>query len=317
MKANARSALCRNYNLKTVVDAILVGKERQFNRRFMALANHYLFEPVACTPASGWEKGQIENQVGNVREWLFTPLARFESFAALNDWLATRCRELAQRKHPVETGRTIAECFAQEGSSLRVIAAAFDGYVEQMMRVSSTCLVRVDRNRYSVPARFAGKAVSVRLCADRVRIVAEGQVIAEHGRWLGRDQLICDPWHYLPILEKKPGALRNGAPFQAWDLPAPIQAVRDRILKQPKGDRAFVELLLVAREVGLEPLQVACELALECGVITAAVIMNELRRLTAPPRPRDISLPDQLRLQIEPLADCSRYDHLRGSQYVH
>lgn len=75
-------------NLKAVVDAILVGKERQFNRRFLALANHYLFEPVACTPASGWEKGQVENQVGNVREWLFTPLARFASFATLNDWLA-------------------------------------------------------------------------------------------------------------------------------------------------------------------------------------------------------------------------------------
>ncbi len=93
--------------------------------------------------------------------------------------------------------------------------------------------------------------------------------------------------------------------------------VRDRILKQPKGDRAFVELLLIAREVGLEPLQVACELALESGVITAAVVMNELRRLTAPPRPSELSLPAQLRLKVEPLADCSRYDHLRGSQYVH
>lgn len=304
-------------NLKAVVDAILVGKERRFNRRFMALANHYLFEPVACTPASGWEKGQIENQVGNVREWLFTPLARFASFTAMNEWLATRCRELAGRKHPAETDRTIADCFAQEGPSLRAITTPFDGYVEQMLRVSSTCLVRADRNRYSVPANFAGKAVSVRLTADQVRIVAEGKVIAEHARRFGRDQLICDPWHYLPVLEKKPGSLRNGAPFLAWDLPMPIQVVRDRILKQPKGDRAFVELLLVAREVGLDPLQVACELALELGVITAAVVMNELRRLTAPPRPTDISLPDQMRLQVEPLADCGRYDHLRGSQYVH
>ena len=93
--------------------------------------------------------------------------------------------------------------------------------------------------------------------------------------------------------------------------------VRDRILKQPKGDRAFVELLLVAREVGLEALAVACELALECGIVTAAVVMNELRRLTAPPRPTEISLPDQLRLQVEPLADCRRYNHLLGGQYVH
>jgi transposase len=304
-------------NLKAVVDAVLVGKERKFNRRFLALANHYLFEPVACTPASGWEKGQIENQVGNVREWLFTPLARFDSFEALNEWLAIRCRELAARKHPTEAGRTVADCFAQEATSLRAITAPFDSYVEQMLRVSSTCLVRVDRNRYSVPAHFAGKAVSVRVRADQISIVAEGLVIAAHARRFGRDQLVCDPWHYLSLLETKPGALRNGVPFLEWDLPAPIKLVRDRILKQPKGDRAFVELLLVAREVGLAPLQLACELALEVGVITAAVVMNELRRLTAPPRPADISLPDELRLQVEPMANCGRYDHLRESQYVH
>lgn len=304
-------------NLKTVVDAILVGKERQFNRRFLALANHYLFEPVACTPASGWEKGQVENQVGNVREWLFTPLARFASFDTLNDWLASRCRELAQRQHPTEAGRCIADCFAQEQPALRAIRATFDGYVEQMLRVSSTCLVRADRNRYSVPAQFAGKAVSVRLSANRVCMVADGEQIAEHARQFGRDQLICDPWHYLPVLERKPGALRNGVPFVDWQLPTAIQQVRDRVLKQPKGDRAFVELLLVAREVGLEPLQVACELALECGVVTAAVVMNELRRLLAPARPDQLSAPASLQLQIEPLADCARYDHLRGGHYVH
>lgn len=304
-------------NLKTVVEAILVGKERRFNRRFMALANHYLFEPVACTPASGWEKGQVENQVGNIREWLFTPLVRFDSFEALNDWLATRCRELARRLHPAEAGRTIAECFARERASLRAINAPFDGYVEQMLRVSSFCLVRVDYNRYSVPAEFAGKVVSVRSMAWLIRIVADGAVIAEHVRHFGRDKMEFDPWHYLPVLEKKPGALRNGAPFLAWDLPLSIQLVRDRILKQPKGDRAFVELLLATREVGLEVLSVACELTLECGIITAAVVMNELRRLTAPPQPSEISLPDQLILQVEPLADCSRYDNLRGGQYAH
>ena len=304
-------------NLKTVVDTILVGKDRQFNRRFMALANHYLFEPVACTPASGWEKGQIENQVGNIREWLFTPRARFPSLVALNDWLATRCRELAERQHPTQSGRTIADCFSEELPHLRVITSDFDGYVEQMMRVSSTCLVCVERNRYSVPADFAGKVVSVRLYADKVQIVSENQVIAVHERRFGRDQLICDPWHYLPVLEKKPGSLRNGAPFVQWELPVPICVVRDRVLKQPKGDRAFVELLLAAREVGLDALEVACELAIDGGVITASVVMNELRRLTAPPRPANVSLPNQLRLQIEPLADCSRYDHLRGVHYVH
>lgn len=305
-------------NLKTVVDAVLIGKERKFNRHFLCLANHYLFEPVACTPASGWEKGQVENQVGNVREWLFTPLARFTSFVELNAWLATRCRELAQRSHPTQPQRTIAECFAEERPLLRPITARFDGYVEQMMRVSSTCLVRVDRNRYSVPASAAGQAVSVRLTADQVRVVAYGEVIAAHVRIFGRDQLICDPWHYLPILEKKPGALRNGAPFTGWDLPRPIQIVRDRILKQPKGDRAFVELLLLAGHAGLDALTVACELSLECGVVSAPVVMNELRRLIEPHLPAaSVQVPDEITLIIEPLANCHRYDYLLGAANVH
>jgi len=305
-------------NLKTVVDTVLTGKERQFNRRFLTLANHYLFEPVACTPASGWEKGQVENQVGNVREWLFTPLARFASFAELNVWLAIRCKELAQRNHPVQSLRTIAECFAEEQSLLRPITAHFDGYVEQMTRVSSTCLVKVDRNRYSVPAVFAGQAVSVRSTADQVRVVAQNAVIAAHPRVFGRDQLICDPWHYLPVLEKKPGALRNGAPFVAWDLPQPIQQVRDRILKHPKGDRAFVELLMLAGEAGLDALTMACELTLEQGVVSAPIVMNELRRLVAPHLPViTINVPDGIALTLEPLANCQRYDYLLGAANVH
>ncbi|MDQ3524901.1 MAG: IS21 family transposase [Chloroflexota bacterium] len=202
-------------NLKAVVETILTGKERLFNRRFMVLANHYVFEPVACTPASGWEKDQVENQVGNIREWLFTPLARFASFEALNEWLAVRCRELAARKHPVTPERSIAACFAEEQHALRRITATFEGYTEHMLRVSNTCLVVLDRNRYSVPAEFAGRAVSARTTAMQVRIVADGVVIAEHARRFGRDLLICDPWRYLPILERKPGALRNGVPFRA------------------------------------------------------------------------------------------------------
>jgi transposase len=155
-------------NLKTVVQTILSGKERRFNSRFMALASHYLFEPVACTPASGWEKGQVENQVGNIREWLFTPKLRFASLTELNDWLALRCRELTSRRHPLQH-RPIAEVFAEEQAALRHIVAPFDGYVEDMLRVSSTCLIRVDYNRYSVPSALAGKVVSVRRTADQVR----------------------------------------------------------------------------------------------------------------------------------------------------
>jgi transposase len=309
-------------NLKTVVDAVFVGKERRFNRRFLALANHYLFEPVACTPESGWEKGQVENQVGNIREWLFTPIAKFEDFASLNAWLERRCLELAARPHPGQPSRSIADCFTEEQRLLMPVKASFDGYVEEIRRVSQLCLIRIDRNRYSVPAQWANTVVSVRLTANQVRMIAEGHVIAEHGRHFGRDQLVCDPWHYLPVLEKKPGALRHGAPFLTWDLPVSVKVVRDRILKQDKGDRAFVDLLLMARSLGdsgLETLEVACDLTLQAGIMSAPVVLNEMRRLTESARPKPLQdrLPSTPTLTLEPVADCSRYDTLRSSRHVH
>lgn len=189
-------------NLKSVVDTIFVGKVRQFNRRFLTLANHYLFEAVACTPESGWEKGQVENQVGNVREWLFTPPPRFQDVGELNAWLAQRCQVLAGRKNPQQTSRTIADGLDEEQGLLNPVKAEFDGYVEKMLRVSSTCLVSVDHNRYSVPAEWANRVLSVRITADRLRIVAEGYVVAEHPRCFGRDQLLCDPWHVYPYWKK-------------------------------------------------------------------------------------------------------------------
>jgi transposase len=309
-------------NLTPVVEAVVVGKERRFNRRFMTLASHYLFEPVACTPASGWEKGQVENQVGNVREWWFTPTPRFDNLAALNAWLTQRCAELAQRPHPTQAARTIAECFAEEQGHLIPVTAAFDGHVDDLRRVSSQCLVSADRNRYSVPAKWANQVVSVRLSADRVRVVANDAIVAEHPRCFGRDQLLRDPWHYLPVIEHKPGALRHGAPFVQWDLPVPINVVRDRLLKQERGDRAFVDLLLMARELGdrgLETLEVACDLTLQSGVICAAVVVNAMQRLTEASRPQKLpsacaSIPQ---LTLEPIADCSRYDSLRGVPHVH
>ena len=160
-------------NPKTVVDVILAGKARQFNRRFLALMNHYLIEPIACTPAAGWEKGQVENQVGTLRDWLFTPRLQFACWEDLNVWLARRCQELEQRPHPDQLDRTIGELFAEERAQLRPFTAAFDGYVEHTVRASSTCLVNYDRNRYSVPAAYAGKLVSVRAYAERIQVVAD------------------------------------------------------------------------------------------------------------------------------------------------
>ena len=137
---------------------------------------------MACTPAAGWEKGQVENQVGHVREWLFTPRARFASFKDLNVWLKQRCEELSGRPHPTDKTRTIAEYFSIEQPLLRPIMAPFDGYIEHWLRVSSPCLIRFDRNPYSVPAAWVGQVISVKVTAGCLRWVANGCLIAEPER---------------------------------------------------------------------------------------------------------------------------------------
>ena len=102
-------------NMKTAVEAIFVGKARQYNRRFLQMCSHHLIEPVACTPASGWEKGQVENQVGNLRDQLFRPKPRVKSLAELNAWLEDQCIAYAKRtKHPEFKERTIWEVFQGE-----------------------------------------------------------------------------------------------------------------------------------------------------------------------------------------------------------
>ena len=203
-------------NLKTAVELIFTGKARQYNRKFLQMASHYLIEPVACTPAAGWEKGQVENQVGHVRENIFTPRLRCKDLAELNALLTRRCVQLAQvTPHPEQRERSRWQVFeASERTLLVPLAEAFDGCAEREVRVSSTALVHVDRNRYSVDCRYAGKTVSLRTYAERIVAVAAGQIVGEHVRSFERDRTFFDPWHYVAALEKKPGALRNGAPFK-------------------------------------------------------------------------------------------------------
>lgn len=123
--------------------------------------------------------------------------------------------------------------------------------------------------------------------------------------------------YYLPVLEKKPGALRHGFPFQSWDLPESIQRVRKKLLQQAKGDKAFVDCLLLAKEVGMDAFETACELTLESGIVTGSVVLNEMRRLTEPARGQELTACHHLKLTDEPKADFQRYDHLLGACHVH
>src|SRR5205814_7011263 len=132
---------------------------RVVNSRFAVMCAHYLFDADFCNVASGWEKGIVEKNVQDSRRrvWIEASKRRWGSFEELNAWLGARCRELWQEvRHPEHEAFSVAEMLEHERAYLMPMTAPFDGYVEKPARVSSTCLVSVARNRYSVPWRAGG-----------------------------------------------------------------------------------------------------------------------------------------------------------------
>jgi transposase len=299
-------------NMKTAVETVFLGKDRLYNRRFLQMCSHYLIDPVACTPASGREKGQVENQVGLVRERFFTPRLRFRSVEELNAWLLDKCIVHAKaHPHPELSEQTVWEVFEAERPQLVPYAGRFDGFHAVPASVSKTCLVRFDNNKYSVAAGAVGRPVEVHAYADRLVIRQEGRIVAEHRRSFGRGETIYDPWHYVPVLARKPGALRNGAPFKDWVLPAAIERVRRKLAAAEDGNRQMVDILTAVLCDGLPAVEAACAEALGQGVHSADVVLNILARRRDPAPLATIAPPAALTLQHLPVADCARYDSLR------
>lgn len=308
-------------NMKTAVDRIGSGKARQVNARFAAMASHYLFEPEFCNPASGWEKGQVEKNVQDARRRLWQPVPSFPDLGALNAWLEERCiAGWGQIVHGTLPG-TVADVHAEEVASLMPPGRPFDGFVEHTKRVSPTCLVTFERNRYSVPASFANRPVSLRIYPDRIVIAAEGRILCEHERIIARShhlpgRIVYDWRHYLAVIQRKPGALRNGAPF--IEMPQAFRQLQGHLLRRTGGDREMVEILSLVLQHDEQAVLCAVELALEAGVPTKTHVLNILHRLTdgkAPPV-APINAPQALRLTQEPLADVGRYDNLRGLRHA-
>ncbi len=280
------------------------------------MASHYLFEPEFCNPASGWEKGQIEKNVQDARRRLWQPMPRFPDLDALNAWLEARCiAQWAEIPHGVLPGM-IGDVHSAEIASLMPPGQPFDGFVEHTKRVSPTCLIHFERTRYSVPASFANRPVSLRVYPDRLVIAAEGQILCEHTRIIERShrppgRTIYDWRHYLAVIQRKPGALRNGAPFA--EMPEAFRQLQTQLLRRAGGDREVAEILALVLQHDEKAVLCAVEMALEAGVPTKTHVLNLLHRLvdgkapTVPP----INAPQALSLSREPRADVERYDTLR------
>src|SRR5271156_6350169 len=176
---------------------------------------------------------------------------------------------------------------------------------------AKTCLVQFDKNKYSVMSQAVGRPVEVYAYAERIVIRQDGRIVADHLRCFGREQTIYDPWHYVPVLARKPGAMRNGAPFKGWVLPGAVGRLRQKLRSVEDGDRQMVKILTAVLADGMPAVEAACAEALNAGLCSSDVVLNALSRQRQPALPPAIAVPQALALRHAPVADCARYDTLR------
>lgn len=308
-------------NMKTAVDRVGKGKRRDVNRRFQAMVGHYLFESEFCNPAAGWEKGQVEKMVRDARQSIWHDAPKCKTLDELNDWLEQKCMSLWQSTtHPNYGDRTIEQVWLDERKHLMKVQAPFDGFIEHTKKVSSTCLVNFERNKYSVPASFANRLVSLRVYPERILFIAEGNKVAEHVRQFSRDHnskgVVTYDWrHYLLVAQRKPGSLRNGAPFK--ELPECFQHLQDTLLRYDGGDRDMVDILSLVLHHDEQLVKEAIEQSLNVGLTSKQHVINCLHRLMDIPTPDPLPIKKALQLEQEPTADTSIYEQLKGQRHAH
>jgi transposase len=285
-------ALIRYDNLKPAVVRVLKGRDRAESERFTALRSHYCFDSFFCRPGliGAHEKGGVEGEIGRFRRRHLVPVPAVASLAELNALIVAGDRVDDDR---VITGRTttVGLAFAAEQEWLIGLPGeAFDAARLLQARVDKRARVCVRQCYYSVPARFAGRRLPVRLAARTVDILDGGAVVASHERAVGRFVEVLELDHYLEVLRRKPGALPGATALaqaktagtftsahqQYWDS---VRAARG----DAKGTRALIEILLAHRDLPAASLVTAMHAALERGVLDpASVIIDARRDATAP-----------------------------------
>jgi transposase len=286
-------------NPKTAVAKILAGPLRIEHEHFSRLRAHYLFDSSFCTPGEAHEKGSVENLVGYVRRNALVPASKpFASLEAVNTHLLAFC-ERERTRH--------GGAWALEETALGSLPThPFRAATSRPVSVSKTALVRIDHNRYSVPAVHAGRLLRAEAYVDKIEIYADDSLVATHPRSYQRGETFLELGHYLPVFARKPRAAGSCAALHQAD-PVFICA-RDQLLREPGGYRVFAEILMLGMRFDLETLAKALEECLASGRLSVEGVRQRCLNLvhTTPER---VEVPELLAL---PLArpDLTRYDAL-------
>ena len=280
-------------NTKLAVAKILGDGRRKRTRAFTELQSHYLFDDRFGRPGKGNDKGKVEGLVGYVCRNFLVPIPSFESFEALNAYLEQRCLERMDARLRGHT-ETIGQRMERDLDALLPLPpVAYDACEKQAGRVSSMSLVRYKTSDYSVPVAYGYRDVLVRDYVDEVVISCGSEVIAKHPRSYERDDFVYDPIHYLPLLERKIGALDQAAPLQGWALPDEFGTLR-RLLESRmgrRGKREYVQVLRLLETFSQREVAAAAKDAIGLGALSFDAVKHlVLCRLDGRPLRLDLEL---------------------------
>lgn len=257
-------------NSKVLVSQVLGSCERKFTDGFLKLQSHYLFREHFCRVRRANEKGVVEGVVKYARLNFLVPVPQASDLEELNLKLVQACREDLKRRLRGKSA-TKDQLLAEDRQAfLPHPAGEFDACRKVPTRATSLSLARFDRNDYSVPVAYAHHEILVKGYVDRVRLVHKGRVVAEHRRSWGKEEVFFNYLHYLPLLERKPGAIDHARPMADLNLPDCFNVLRRRLeneqQKQADGTREFIRVLRLLEDYPMSRLEGAVEKALAMRV---------------------------------------------------
>ena len=289
-------------NVKTAVKKILTGRNRVEQQSFIAFRSHYLFDSCFITPGEPHENGKVENLIGYVRRNFFVPLPEVESFDELNEILLKRCEREDERALPGEK-ESIGIMHQKEKEKLLPLPKRpYPCCTYHPVKACSLSYVNFQRNRYSVPARYAHHNLILKAFVNRIDICYQDKVIASHRRLFRKGEESLNIFHYLPLLIEKPGAFDNARPVRAWQVPPLYQkvlAILEGRYPGARGKREFLKILELQQNGNKEKLEKAIKQAITLNALSFDTVRNILEGLDN-------------RIERVPEIDLGPYPHLEG-----
>ena len=274
-------------NLTTAVQKVLRGKRRLEQEAFVRFHAYCNFTPRFCNVASAHEKGGVEGLIGYVRRNYLVPIPEAASLEELNEKLLKQC--LAYGEHRLQgRDKTVEELFEQEKAHLLPLPEVpFSNIQTTEGKVDRYCTVIVDKNRYSVPTRYAGLKVKVSLGVDHVELFRDGLRVAAHRRLYGNNKWSLEPDHYLELIQQRPGAFEAARPIRTWRKMWPESLERLLVrFQSTQGETAsikdFINVLMLYRDHSGSEVERAVAQALEAGISSSQAVAHVLKYAASP-----------------------------------